>query len=327
MNQLTIDTGLGTITLLNKYHLDCPDQSLNFEIMRPSPLGNPYPLKSKQYPKGYTRDEACDLFKADLWKQIQSRGTDPEPEVQGYVFFELIKLAKLVREGKHITVTCCCISRPGQKPVRCHGESVVGAVTWLAQDKQWDEYCAPFVEDENTSVEVNGDSDGNDFRASYSSSPNIQHSGSIAGGIDARGSQSRGTSTQLRNEQALVCERADSNVRTIADDSSSTRHPGGIFDQVGARSTQSEPEHSGTPDEEDVREELSLNQLVEWKECPDYLKDYRYTRVREILPDGYLKLGFIRNPVRAKDCKPLGEDHPSYEKTVQFWKMYRPVAG
>jgi Domain of unknown function (DUF4326) len=271
--QLAIDIKLGTITLLNKYHLDCPDQSLNFEIMRPSPLGNPYHLKSKQHPDGHTRDEVCDFFERDLKQQIRSRGTDPETEVQGYAFFELIKLAKLVREGKQITITCCC------KPKRCHGESIVRAVMWLAADPQWETYCVPFIE-ENTSVEVNED-------------------------------KKTEVSTPIRRE---VHE-----LRVPL-------HP------VRSEEPVSGATHDTVPTSvcgQDVNKEptLILNQLVEWRECPDYLKEFRFTRVRGVLPDGKVLLGFIHNPVKASDCDPLAEDHPSYEKAVQFWKMYSPVVG
>jgi Domain of unknown function (DUF4326) len=322
--QLAIDIKLGAITLLNKYHLDCPDQSLNFEIMRPSPLGNPYHLKSKQHPKGYTRDEVCDFFERDLKQQIRSRGTDPETEVQGYAFFELIKLAKLVREGKQITITCCC------KPKRCHGESIVRAVMWLAADPQWETYCVPFIE-ENTSVEVEKDSDESTLRGNSGAinvdSSNVEHPRAVVRSIDTRSGEPRSESTQLCDEQVVECKGTYPNPRSDTDNGSSVGYPGKRHDRVAARSSSSKPKYSKLFDEQSVAETLSLNQLVEWRECPDYLKDFRFTRVREVLPDGKVLLGFIHNPVKASDCAPLAENHPSYEKAVQFWKMYTPVVG
>jgi Domain of unknown function (DUF4326) len=383
--QLAIDIKLGTITLLNKYHLDCPDQSLNFEIMRPSPLGNPYHLKSKQHPDGHTRDEVCDFFERDLKQQIRSRGTDPETEVQGGAFFEVIKLAKLVREGKQITITCCC------KPKRCHGESIVRAVMWLAADPQWETYCVPFIE-ENTSVEVEKDSDESTLRGNSGAinvdSSNVEHPRAVVRGIDTRSGETRSESIQLCDGQAVECRGTSSKSRTDTDNGSSVGHPRERSDRVVAGSSSSEPKYSKPSDEQSVTEALSLNQpgvnedertkiptsrrrktpelrvplhsvgsepvagadhvasssstlrqsvdtiptftlnqIVEWRECPDYLKDFRYTRVRAILPDENLLLGFIRNPVKASDCEPLAEDHPGYEKAVQFWKMYSPVVG
>jgi hypothetical protein len=69
--------------------------------------------------------------------------------------------------------------------------------------------------------------------------------------------------------------------------------------------------------------EFKVNDLIEWKDCPGILGDFKYGPIREILPDGTMRLGFVKGIVHPKDCELLNEGSPEHEKARKFWELYQ----
>ena len=74
-------------------------------VGRPSPLGNPLPLKSER-----DRDRACDYYE----KWFASRVASGDRHVLG----EIKRLLEILRGRGHLTLLCWCA------PARCHAETI-----------------------------------------------------------------------------------------------------------------------------------------------------------------------------------------------------------
>lgn len=106
-----------TITIVNAHHLKGKQPIKYRTISRPSPLGNPYRISET-----CTREQAIALYKPWLWQHIK-RGS-------GSVYEELIELRDRYLAGDDLVLSCWC------KPLLCHGDVVVAAVCWLAEQMQ-----------------------------------------------------------------------------------------------------------------------------------------------------------------------------------------------
>ncbi len=66
---------------------------------------------------------------------------------------------------------------------------------------------------------------------------------------------------------------------------------------------------------------FTLNQVVNWKDCPSSIWMFELTRIRGISPCGeYALLGFIRHPVKM-DSLIAAED------SKNFWAKYSPTTN
>jgi hypothetical protein len=83
-------------------------------IGRPSLLGNPFKIGEHG-----TREEVIAKYRVWLWRQIQQRND---------VYRELVRLAELARKGD-LTLICWC--KQPEQFVRCHGDILKAAVTWI----------------------------------------------------------------------------------------------------------------------------------------------------------------------------------------------------
>lgn len=74
-------------------------------VGRPSPLGNPYPLRGEN-----SRNAVCDLY--DDWFKLKVEEDDPS------VMGELRRLWRLHKETGTVNLQCFC------HPKRCHAETI-----------------------------------------------------------------------------------------------------------------------------------------------------------------------------------------------------------
>jgi hypothetical protein len=80
-----------------------------------SPLAN-------QYAIGFDgeRDQVIELYRRWLWYQVNIGEHNPNG-----AFKELLSIARLVKSGNPVTLTCYC------KPEKCHGDVIVSCINWL----------------------------------------------------------------------------------------------------------------------------------------------------------------------------------------------------
>lgn len=90
------------IKVANKYH-----GAVGVNIMRGSPLGNPFPLTE------YSREDS--IAKYEVWLRDQCR-----KETEAYDM--LMGLVAHVKAGKPLVLVCCC------KPKACHGDVIKRAI-------------------------------------------------------------------------------------------------------------------------------------------------------------------------------------------------------
>jgi hypothetical protein len=113
------------IKLLNKHHYD-DDFDGCVSIMRPNVLGNPYSLHGYRGPlldaRGMpvnVRGIVIEQFREHLWVDFAARGP---------MLAEVCRLARMHLAGRDVLLLCCCV------PLRCHGEVVVKAIEWVADE-------------------------------------------------------------------------------------------------------------------------------------------------------------------------------------------------
>lgn len=85
-------------------------------VMRPSVLGNPFPMTRIQ-----SREVA--IAKYELW--LRQQLMDPA-SLQS---IEIRRLAELHKQGNHIALLCCCA------PLRCHAEIIASITEKVALTK------------------------------------------------------------------------------------------------------------------------------------------------------------------------------------------------
>jgi len=83
-----------------------------------SPLAN-------QYIIGFDgdRNQVIELYKRWLWYQVNIGEHNPNG-----AFKELLRIARLVKAGNPVILTCHC------KPLACHGDVLVNCVNWVIQE-------------------------------------------------------------------------------------------------------------------------------------------------------------------------------------------------
>ncbi|MBI9082723.1 MAG: DUF4326 domain-containing protein [Desulfobacterales bacterium] len=81
-------------------------------IMRPSALGNPFPIGAK-----YTRETCIEAYRVWLWQKMQA--------VDERVMVALENIAGHIEDGFDVHLVCCCA------PLACHGDVVKAAVEWM----------------------------------------------------------------------------------------------------------------------------------------------------------------------------------------------------
>lgn len=81
-----------------------------------SPLANPFVIG-----KDGGREEVIAKYRRWLWNEIKAGFNG----ANNGVFRELVRIAKLVKEGKKVNLACYC------KPKECHGDVLVKAINWL----------------------------------------------------------------------------------------------------------------------------------------------------------------------------------------------------
>lgn len=81
-------------------------------IGRPSPLGNPYPMRSES-----DRETVIARYRQWLWGQLKA----DTPAAR-----EIDRLARLHKAGSAIALACWCAPRA------CHGDVVAKAIRWKA---------------------------------------------------------------------------------------------------------------------------------------------------------------------------------------------------
>lgn len=102
------------INILNKHHGHEPDGLYNINIMRGSPLGNPYRIgqivKVEDGTIELTRSDVISEY--DIWLEDKIRDNDPE------VCTALNDIADKVIDGHEVNLICCCA------PLSCHGNII-----------------------------------------------------------------------------------------------------------------------------------------------------------------------------------------------------------
>lgn len=96
------------IKIGNKYHGDKGEY-----VGRGSPLGNPYPMKSKE-----DREGVCNQY--EVWLEENK----DKVEIKN----ELIRLAKIYKDKGELTLICFC------SPKRCHAETIkkyIEKIIWV----------------------------------------------------------------------------------------------------------------------------------------------------------------------------------------------------
>lgn len=94
------------IEVLNKHRLPSIEGMTTINIMRPHPLGNPFPIV-----KGTSeRDQVIDQF--DIWLEDQLKAGDPK------ICQALDTIMQLASKPEGVALICCC------KPARCHGDVI-----------------------------------------------------------------------------------------------------------------------------------------------------------------------------------------------------------
>jgi hypothetical protein len=83
-----------------------------------SPLAN-------QYVIGFDgdRDRVIELYRRWLWYQVNIGEHNPNGALK-----ELLTIARLVKTGKPVILTCYCA------PLACHGDVIRNAILWLIQE-------------------------------------------------------------------------------------------------------------------------------------------------------------------------------------------------
>jgi len=87
-------------------------------VGRPSPLGNPFPMRSEA-----DRAEVIRKYRSWLWQQLQLGPGSP-------VVRELLRLKQLADQGD-LYLVCWC------KPRQCHGDVIKGCIEWMRQARGW----------------------------------------------------------------------------------------------------------------------------------------------------------------------------------------------
>jgi len=77
---------------------------VNIRIDRSSPLGNPFIMRTES-----ERDSVCEKYHKYFHQEVIERGSVRE---------EVIRIYRLVKEGKSVNLQCWC------KPKRCHGDTI-----------------------------------------------------------------------------------------------------------------------------------------------------------------------------------------------------------
>jgi hypothetical protein len=97
------------IIVVNKYKDQIPDAYHTVDIMRPSILGNPFPLANEE-----DREQVLAQFKQYLWQQMNI----PDSPIAR-------RLRQLSDSIGDMALVCCC------KPKSCHGDIIKDAILWL----------------------------------------------------------------------------------------------------------------------------------------------------------------------------------------------------
>lgn len=113
---------VGDIKVVNKKTLSSEIGWKDIYIGRPSPLGNPYAMKSEG-----ERAVVIELFHRWLWERIKW-GLKADPSLDHSSFKELLRIAKLVKSGSNVRLICWC------NPKDCHGDIIARAVKWLINE-------------------------------------------------------------------------------------------------------------------------------------------------------------------------------------------------
>jgi len=77
---------------------------------------------ANQYAIGFDgdRDQVIELYRRWLWYQVNIGEGNPNG-----AFKELLRIARLVKAGNPVILTCWC------KPLACHGDVIVRCVEWM----------------------------------------------------------------------------------------------------------------------------------------------------------------------------------------------------
>jgi len=84
-----------------------------------SPLHNPYHLRNRNDKE--EREEVIQDYRSHLWEKIQENGEEKE---------ELLRLARMVKEGEEVDLGCWC------SPLPCHADVIKNAIAWLIETEQ-----------------------------------------------------------------------------------------------------------------------------------------------------------------------------------------------
>jgi hypothetical protein len=96
-------------------------------IGRPSPLGNPFEMKSEA-----DREDVIEQYRKWLWAQYaMTQDTGRESEA----IKELNKLVNIARQGKDINLICWCAPKP------CHGDIIKDYIEWTIYEEILDPKC------------------------------------------------------------------------------------------------------------------------------------------------------------------------------------------
>ena len=106
------------IRVVNKYNDERKDDELFINIMRGSPLGNPFYMNDKSIE---ARNRVCDLY--EQWILEKIKYSSPQQE-------EIKRIVSL--SNKHnIGLKCCC------KPLRCHGDTLKKLIENIIKEGKW----------------------------------------------------------------------------------------------------------------------------------------------------------------------------------------------
>lgn len=101
----------------------------SYYVGRPSPLGNPFPIKKSKFStKIYSLEESLDLYKKWLWNELKNKGAKSDATKA------LVALAKLSKT-EDITLVCWCVDE--NENGACHAKIIRGAIQWLNNGKKY----------------------------------------------------------------------------------------------------------------------------------------------------------------------------------------------
>ena len=96
------------IRVINKYKESKKEGEVGINIMRGTPLGNPFIMQDNSDAE---RDRVCDQYRAWISEKYKDETSEQYKEIQ--------RIVEILSKGYNVALICCC------KPKRCHGDVIL----------------------------------------------------------------------------------------------------------------------------------------------------------------------------------------------------------